>query len=218
MLYIDDDKIHGFTKVNLEKHRAMLRIAQLLLLLLCISIPWQNAFSGYYEKWQDSLQFMPQYCQDRALKEKNRQVWDKWAKRLGKVHIHMHHYCEGVYFEIKAKSAVNRKEKESFLNKTARQMAYVSKYCSRSCILYPELHTRWGWALGENGQVADAIKHYQMAIQAKPKYVPAYIRLSDLYLVLGQGKKAKSILKQGLKANPKSSMLKRHLEELDASK
>ena len=94
-------------------------------------------------------------------------------------------------------------------------MAYVSRHCSTNCALYPELHTRWGWALGESGQHGEAIGHFQKAIKAKPKYVPAYAKLADVYVDIKQPEEARKILEQGLKAKPGSRMLQRRLKELD---
>jgi tetratricopeptide (TPR) repeat protein len=97
-------------------------------------------------------------------------------------------------------------------------MKYVSGACNTGCVIYPELHTRWGWALGEQGQTAEAIRHYQLAIKAKPNYALAYARLSELYIEIDQPEEARKILESGLKASPNSRSLKRRLEKLGPSK
>jgi tetratricopeptide (TPR) repeat protein len=96
------------------------------------------------------------------------------------------------------------------------EMAYVARHCSVNCSLYPELQSRWGWALAADGQPSEAISHFQLAIRAKPKYIPAYAKLSDLYLDIGQPDEARKVLDEGLKVKPGSKMLQRRLKKLEA--
>jgi tetratricopeptide (TPR) repeat protein len=93
-------------------------------------------------------------------------------------------------------------------------MRYVGNHCSTGCVIYPELHSRLGWALAEQGKTAEAIQHYQLAIKAQPKYSQAYARLSDLYVELNQPDEARKVLESGLKAKPKSRMLQRRMQKL----
>ena len=93
-------------------------------------------------------------------------------------------------------------------------MKYVGNHCDKGCVLYPELHTRMGWAYGEQGQITEAIEHFILAIKAKPDYALAYARLSDLYIKYKQRDEAKKILEAGLKAKPGSRSLKRRLVKL----
>ena len=81
--------------------------------------------------------------------------------------------------------------------------------------MYPDLQTRWGWALGEMGQTAAAIQHFNLAIKAKPKYTSAYVKLSELYLEANQLEEARKSLEAGLEARPDSRTLKRRLKELE---
>jgi tetratricopeptide (TPR) repeat protein len=163
-------------------------------------------------EWRQNTTFLPQYCKDRA---RGMSAFEKWRGTFGDAFQHIHHYCTGIYAENMAKSTVGSQGRDNWLGEVIHQMNYVSSHCRSGCVIYPELHTRWGWALGESGQVGEAIKHYQLAIQAKPNYTPAYAKLSDLYLSIDQQDQARSILEQGLQAVPKSSMLKRRLNNLN---
>jgi tetratricopeptide (TPR) repeat protein len=96
-------------------------------------------------------------------------------------------------------------------------MSYVSSACNTRHVLYPELHTRWGWALSELGQTAEAVQHYQLALKAKRNYTLAYIRLSELYLKANQPDEARKILESGLQAKPNSNALKKRLKKLESS-
>ena len=136
------------------------------------------------------------------------------AKTLGETFIHIHHYCSGIYAEQKAKSTIDQQERKRWLRNVKGEMSYVARNCPASCALYPELHSRWGWALAADGQPSEAISHFQMAIRAKPKYLPAYAKLSDLYVKINQPDEARRVLNEGLKAKPGSRMLEQRLRKL----
>jgi tetratricopeptide (TPR) repeat protein len=184
-----------------------------VIIIMLFSIAWQNTSVARDEVWKNNTNLLPQYCKDFAAGLNKK----KWRSIFGDLYIHTHHYCKGVFAEQKAKSALNQRERASWLQKVGSQMKYVSGACDSRCVMYPDLHTRWGWALGKQGQVAEAIKHYQMAFRAKRNYTPAYAGLADLYLEVRQPEEARKVLEQGLKARPKSRSLKRRLDELATS-
>lgn len=156
----------------------MIRV--ILLIFVGLSVPWHNPVAAG-EEWRTNTQLLPQYCKDRAKGTRSAE-WTKWRGTLGDVYIHMHHYCNGLYAEQKARTSVDQQERNRRLATVIGQMQYVERHCQPGCVLYPELHTRLGWALGESGQVSEAIEQLQRAIKAKPKYTLAYARLSDLYV------------------------------------
>jgi tetratricopeptide (TPR) repeat protein len=190
----------------------MMRI--ILLFLIGISIPWHNLTAASSD-WRQNTQLLPPYCKDRA-KGLHSAEFKKWRRTLGDAFIHMHHYCSGVFAEQEARSTINQQERQRWLRTVLGEMQYVSNHCSAKCGLYPELHSRWGWALGASGQPAEALKHFQLVIRAKPKYAPAYAKLSDLYIEINQPDEARRVLDEGLKAKPGSSMLQRRLQKLGA--
>jgi tetratricopeptide (TPR) repeat protein len=194
-----------------------IRVRLILLFVMCFAIPPQVVFAESIE-WKKNLNILPPYCADRA---RGGAVGQKVPSRyavLSDVWVHLHHYCAGLYADYKAKISLSQNEKKQLYAEVIGQMGYVSNHCKSRCALYPELHTRWGFALAETGQVGEAIRHYQLAIKSKPKYSPAYAGLSQLYLDNNQPEEARKILEQGRKENPKSRMLKRKLEELQAGK
>ncbi len=133
------------------------------------------------------------------------------------MYIHIHHYCSGIYAEYKVKTTLDQRARKRWLRLLISQMQYVSNRCQAGCILYPELHTRWGWALSEQGQPVEAINHYQLAIRAKPTYTTAYARLAALHVKLNQPDEARRVLEAGLKANPGSRGLQQRLGKLQTS-
>ena len=184
----------------------------ILLFVLLSAIAWQNSSAAGGETWKSETHLLPQYCKDRAAGRD-----EKWRNTFGEAYIHMHHYCSGVHAEQKAKSTLNQRERVNWLGKVVSQMRYMSGSCNTKCVLYPELHTRWGWALSEQGQTAEAIQHYQLALKAKRNYTLAYVRLSELYLKANQPDEARKVLESGLKAKPNSRALKKRLKKLESS-
>lgn len=188
-----------------------------LVLVFGLSIFWHN-LAVAKEVWRQDTGLLPQYCKDRVIDNGKSAEWVKWRGTFGDAYIHMHHYCSGIYAENKARITIDKKQRKRWLSQVKGQMAYVSAHCTAKCILYPELHSRWGWALGEDGQHSEAIKHFQLAITAKSEYAPAYAKLSDLYLDMNLPDEAKRTLDEGLKARPGSRMLQRRLRELETRK
>lgn len=181
----------------------------IMFFIVLLAIAWQNTTAAGQDGWHKGIHLLPQYCKDRATGG-----FERWRSTFGDAYIHMHHYCSGIYAEQMAKSTINKQERASWLGRVVSQMQYVSASCNSRCVIYPELQTRWGWALGEQGQTAEAIQHYQLAIRAKKSYAPAYARWSELYLDIKQPEEARKVLELGLKASPNSKMLNRRLNEL----
>jgi len=188
----------------------------ILFFVIWISIPWQSAIAAESD-WKQNTQLLPPYCKDRA-KGLNSAEFKKWRGSLGDAFIHMHHYCSGVFAEQKARSTIDQRQRQRWLRTVVGEMQYVSKHCSARCPLYPELHSRWGWALGTSGQHSEAIKHFQLVIRAKPKYAPAYAKLADLYIEINQPDDARRVLGEGLEAKPGSRMLNKRLKKLENNK
>ena len=193
----------------------MIRSSLFFVLLFVLAIAWQND-SAASDDWKKNTSLLPQYCKDLA-KGKKSPEWSRWLSTFGETALHMKHYCKGVFAEDRAKSIVDKHIRDNWLGIVVHQMRYVSSTCKKKCVLYPNLHTRLGWALGEQGLTVEAIEHYQLAFKAKPNYALAYARLSELYLKIDQPEDARKILESGLKASPNSRALKRRLEKLESS-
>lgn len=128
--------------------------------VLALVLPWRAALAEDIEWRQgNNAAVLPQYCQDRL--DKNGK-WQNWRAHFGQVFIHMHHYCGGVYAEYKAKTALNKRQRERWLRETIVQMRYVSPHCGRECVVFEELHRRWAWALTQQGKMAEATEHLRL--------------------------------------------------------
>ncbi len=184
----------------------------LLALTLLMGFSWQTAQAA--EAWRQHTETLPSYCAYRVTPEGKANRAGRYPS-LRPVWIHIHHYCAGIYAENQAKISIDKRKKKTYLEDVVHQMYYVGEYCGPRCVLYPELHTRWGWALKELGRIGDAVMHLQAAIKAKPDYSRGYAELADLYAETNQPDLARKTLEEGLKNKPKSRMLKRRLERLN---
>jgi hypothetical protein len=186
----------------------------ILFILVGLPILWNDpASAAQTDSWRQNTQLLPPYCKDRA-KGSQSPEWEKWRNTFGEAFIHIHHYCDGVYAEKMAQITANPRERSRWLKIVIGEMKYVGSHCRASCVLFPELHTRMGWAFGESGEVGDAIGQFRLVIQTRPKYTPAYAKLSDLYVKIKQPGEARKVLEEGLEAKPGSHMLQRRLKEL----
>jgi len=143
------------------KFMARIWVSILAGLLLFLSAPLAIAA----EEWRSNTHLLPPYCKDRS--DPWGPGWAKWRDYFGTVHVHMSHYCAGIYAELKAKRAVTKRERDAWLGGVVSQMAYVSPHCDQKCVIYAELHRRWAWALAQQGQFAEAVKHTRLAAAAE---------------------------------------------------
>ncbi len=176
----------------------------ILLLVVGLSIPWQNLVAGG-DSWRENSHLLPPFCKERA-----KGITHPRAPSV-------HHYCEALFFEARARTAENQNSRNRLLQKAVAGMnSWAKKDCQSysRCVLYPDVHTRLGRALSKQGQTAEAIKHYELAIREKRNYTPAYAGMSDLYVELNQPDEARKVLEAGLKTRPGSRMLQRRIQDL----
>jgi len=179
----------------------------ILLLVVGLSIPWQNLVAGS-NSWRENTHLLPPFCKERA-----KGITNPRAPSL-------HHYCEALFFEARAITAKNQNSRNRLLQKAVAGMnSWAEKDCKSysRCVLYPDVHTRIGRTLSKQGQIAEAIKHYMLAIRGKRNYTPAYAGMSDLYVELNQPNEARKVLEAGLQARPGSRMLQRRIQKLEGA-
>ena len=113
----------------------------------------------------DNAKVLPRYCQDR-LDRRGR--WLQWREHFGSVYPHMHHYCGGLYAEIKAQVELDKRRRSQWLNIAVGEMSYVARFCDSRCILYADVHKRIASALNMQGRPAEAMQHLKLLDTARP--------------------------------------------------
>ncbi len=71
----------------------------------------------------------------------------------------------------------------------------------------PEGHMNVGNVAAARGDAETAIEQYRQALAIDPLFVGAYVNLADIYRATGREVDAQVILRQGLKADPRSAVL-----------
>ncbi len=166
------------------------------------------------KSWRKDTRLLPSYCAYRATVGKAGGT-ERYPLLKG-IWVHIHHYCDGLYSMFQARTELDARKKKDWLARAARNFHYVSRYCAPSkCVIYPELHTLWGWVLGEQGDMTAAVNHLEKAIRAKPDYARAYAELAALYKKTGSLDQARQVLERGLRKNPDSRRLRRLRKSLE---
>jgi tetratricopeptide (TPR) repeat protein len=78
------------------------------------------------------------------------------------------------------------------------------------------MHNNYGNALGDNGQINDAIAHLKESIRINPKYVTAYFNLGVVYSLEGNDKQAVANWNTALKLEPDNAEAMNNLAWLRA--
>ena len=140
------------------------------------------------------------------------------VRRYGEIYKHLHHYCWALDAENKAASMIDVKLAQSTLKEAIKDIDYVlNKNPSKSFVLLPEIYTTKARFLFKLDQQNDAVIWLKKAIQLGSGYVPAYARLSDYYVQIGNTAEAVKILKEGISHGKHPDLLKRRLKLLEGA-
>jgi len=163
----ENDETAARNKTVTQQNNAM-RTAIIVLAsasILSASVP----AVAFERDWRRHAALLPQYCVDRL--DKNG-AWKNWRDYFGNVYIRMHHYCNGLYAEIRAKQTQDKRKRNFWLNQVIGEMRYVSQNCDPTCVVYAELHQRWAWALRQQGKSSEAMAQMQLMMKAQPRQAP----------------------------------------------
>jgi hypothetical protein len=164
---------------------------------------------------------LPRYClytqtfRERVPGANDAAAIESWYSHMGPVFHHMHHYCIGLMKTNRAlllsREAHTRRY---YLADAVTEYDYVIDRSPPDFVLLPEIRTNKGrnLVLLEKGPLA--VMEFGRAIESKNDYWPPYAYLSDYYKQLGDAKKARELLEQGLSHVPDAKGLQRRLAEL----
>lgn len=128
----------------------------------------------------------------------------------------LHHYCWGLVRSNRANFDRDSRSRDINLRTALSDVDYVAKNSAPTCSLFPQIHLRSGeWHL-RLGDTTAALVRFQKAIAVDPSLQQAYSGLSRVYQLLDRPDEAIATLEDGIKANPKSKLLKKRLDSLRA--
>jgi len=198
----------------------MRAVAGLAVVLVVVAAAPRTASAGQ-EPWKPTaaeLRSLPRYCQDRFRYGASRKhpVIARWYAVFGNDFVHIHHYCAGVNFLNRARGSFGDPKRRAFnYQRAAANLGYIIDRVSRRFPLLPAAYHHRGQALEGLGKPAEAVRDYLAAIEAKPDYPPPYAALAELHRRAGRRGEARAVLEKGLKANPRSRLLRRALARLE---
>ena len=171
------------------------------------------------------IALLPKFCpymqlfRERVPSGRNPEEIAHWQAVFGSTYQHMHHYCWGL---MKTNRAVllarDADVRRFYLQSAVQEFDYVIERTPAEFLLLPEILTKKGENLVRLGKGPIAIVEFERAAELKPDYWPPYAYSSDYYASVGEAKKAREVLEQGLSFSPDAPALQRRLTELDRAK
>ena len=116
--------------------------------------------------------------------------------------------CCAVRIEA-ARALVGAPERSLTMEQRARFNVVLDEYIAAQTYNFdrPEGHMNVGNLAAARGDAETAIAQYQQALAIDPLFVAAYVNIADIYRATGKEVDAQVILRQGLKADPRSAVL-----------
>ena len=170
------------------------------------AIPWSEAARKIDYK---NSKVVPPFCQVNSPNYSGA----RYKKKFGQDFTWINHYCDA-----KAKIPVcwdyPKKARNACLTRFMRGAQYAIDHTKNPAYpLLPLLYTEVGTLLKNLERYGESIHSFQQAINKNKKYIPAYSRLVDVYILLNDFDRAEQTAKSGLEQKTSKS-LKRRLEKI----
>ena len=177
-----------------------------ILYLLLFSIFSSGAQADQVENLSE-LALLPAYCRGTQLIRiisKDPMPIEQYVAIYGDAYRNLHHYCWGLNAENKANGISDPYLRKSKLTYALDDFKYFLDRASSSFSLLPEIYFSRARILFSLKRNMEAVADLNKAIELKANFDPAYDRLSDYYLSVGDKNNAIKILEQGI-SNTKNS-------------
>ncbi len=176
-----------------------------------------SAYAYAAEPWaptDSEMASLPPYCKARMKSGQGSPEYKMWEGTLGKDFVHTHHYCAGVNFINRYYRSRSPQDKRFNLNNAQNNLQYMVANADPGYSLMPDVYLNLGVVYSLTNQTAQAITHFNKAIELNPRQPKAYNALSDYYTKTKQSAKALEIVTTGLRYNPDTKSLQRRYTEL----
>jgi tetratricopeptide (TPR) repeat protein len=174
------------------------------------------------------LTLLPPYCPHTAIiskryggkqsRTKHDAATKPFVDMYGTDFWHLHHYCFGLTRALRAERLASREKREKGLELSIGEYEYVMKHVRPNSIMLPELHMQKGISLIKLKRGAMAVLELKKAIQLNPRFVRAYLELSNYYADSGKKELALQTLEEGLGVSPEATSLKQRYADLGGTK
>lgn len=167
---------------------------------------------GEFKVTDAEIASLPIFCAARY--KGSASEYDTWIQRLGSDFAHTHHYCNGLNFINRYYRSRSQQDKVYNLDNARGNLEYMVTHADPAYSLMPDVYFNLGVVSSLRNQPAQAITHFNKAIQLNPRQPRAYSALADFYAKNKQTAKALEIVTEGLRYNPDTKSLQRRYTEL----
>lgn len=131
-----------------------------------------------------------------------------WATYLGTTYEHVHHYCWAVvHLNRTYQPGVTPLLKKSWLGSAINDIDYVFKNSPPFSPMHAEIYTVRGKIFIRLGDMLNAKKSFEKALELDPNYWRAYFYWADALVYRGNTKEAEGLILEGLKRAPTAKPL-----------
>lgn len=190
---------------------------KLLLLPLFFTMILGTFSAHALEPWvptDSEMVSLPPFCKVKMKSGQGSADYKLWESTLGPDFLHTHHYCAGINFLNRYYRSRSQQDKHFNLNNAEDNLRYMVTHAKPTFSLMPDVYLNLGVAYSLSNQTAQAITHFNKAIELNPRQPKAYNALSDYHVKSKQSAKALEIVTAGLRHNPDTKSLQRRYTEL----
>ena len=196
---------------HVKKQKTPMKIIFLLLAIFSFST-WADEIKNVSE-----LMMLPPYCrgtqQIRTISNDPTPI-EQYGEVYGKSYYHLHHYCWALNSENKAIMMSNKYQRESTLSYALFDIKYVLDRSEPDFVLLPDIYNSQARILFTLHRDGEAVMALEKAIELKPDYFPAIVRLSDYYVQIGNKDQAIKTLETGIENSEHADTLIKKLAAL----
>lgn len=133
---------------------------------------------------------------------------------MGKNNAHLHHYCWALVHKMRYFRARTAHEKEFRFGQFIGDIDYVLRKSRKDWPYFHVLLADQAEMMKARGDYPFSLLKIDEALRYKPAYERAHALKSDVYLAMGDKKKAADTAQEGLEKIPRSKFLRWRLEQL----
>lgn len=187
----------------------------IIISIMCSIASGLFADSGYILRYSKGFRqdpTIPQWCRYTHFGDLRMRDKEKFFKKFGPEWEHIHHYCQGLY-EINY-AIQHPKNADFYLREGIGGFNYVLERMRRNHFFRYNVLFHKAKALMLLKDYTEAAKQYMEIITVKNDYIPAYIGLSNAYVLIGDRISALKILEHANKQFPSNTAIENQMIKL----
>lgn len=171
---------------------------------------------------EEEFAVLPEYCHYKqwvSTHHVDPPRSEKWENYFGRGFVHIHHYCWALVWLGRAyRAGVSEQDRKHLLISAWGGANYVLENTGPDFPIRAELYTRQLEisSLQRDERMAEQV--FRKAVEADPKYVPAYLLRAHWLFKRDKSEEALKVAEMGLEKVPDSAQLKALRDEIRAAR